>query len=138
MSTILSTGGRHAWFFGGGGGRVWFFWGVHASRGGVRASRGMRGFSGCIGYNEIRSMSGRYASYWNAFLLSYYFLKGTAKTNLAILSFLYCGKFVKNISVEISKQCGDPQRTHVDFDLTDNRPLILFVFARCEWALTLC
>ena len=23
----------------------------------------------CIGYDEIRSMSGRYASYWNAFLL---------------------------------------------------------------------
>ena len=22
----------------------------------------------CIGYDEIRSMSGRYASYWNAFL----------------------------------------------------------------------
>ena len=28
-------------------------------------------FSGggaCVGYDEIRSMSGRYASYWNAFL----------------------------------------------------------------------
>ena len=23
----------------------------------------------CIGYNKIRSMSGQYASYWNAFLL---------------------------------------------------------------------
>ena len=23
---------------------------------------------GCVGYNEIRSMSGQYASYWNAFL----------------------------------------------------------------------
>ena len=45
--------GGHAWFFG--GGHVWF-WG------------GMRGFSECIGYNKIRSMSGRYASYWNAFL----------------------------------------------------------------------
>ena len=31
---------------------------------------GVRGFFGCIGYNEIRSMSGQYASYWNAFLLS--------------------------------------------------------------------
>ena len=27
----------------------------------------------CIGYDEIRSMSGRYASYWNAFLLIEYF-----------------------------------------------------------------
>ena len=26
---------------------------------------------GCVGYDEIRSMSGRYASYWNAFLLDY-------------------------------------------------------------------
>ena len=25
---------------------------------------------GCIGYDEIWSMSGRYASYWNAFLLN--------------------------------------------------------------------
>ena len=24
----------------------------------------------CVGYDEIRSMSGRYASYWNAFLFS--------------------------------------------------------------------
>ena len=30
---------------------------------------GMRGFFSFSGYNEIRSMSGRYASYWNAFLL---------------------------------------------------------------------
>ena len=39
----------HAWFYSGGMG-------------------GMRGFSSFFGYNEIRSMSGRYASYWNAFL----------------------------------------------------------------------
>ena len=31
---------------------------------------GMHGCGGaCVGYNKIRSMSGRYASYWNAFLL---------------------------------------------------------------------
>ena len=29
---------------------------------------GVRGFFNFFGYNEIRSMSGRYASYWNAFL----------------------------------------------------------------------
>ena len=40
------------------GGHVWL-WG------------GMRGCSGaCMGYDEIQSMSGRYASYWNAYLLS--------------------------------------------------------------------
>ena len=38
------------------GGHVWFY------------SGGMRGFFSFFGYNEIRSMSGRYASYWNAFL----------------------------------------------------------------------
>ena len=27
-----------------------------------------------MGYNEIRSMSGRYASYWNAFLLHQFFI----------------------------------------------------------------
>ena len=29
---------------------------------------GVRGFFSIFGYNEIRPMSGRYASYWNAFL----------------------------------------------------------------------
>ena len=27
------------------------------------------GEGACVGYDEIQSMSGRYASYWNAFLL---------------------------------------------------------------------
>ena len=40
--------GGHAWFYSGGGVCVFFSF---------------------FGYNEIRSMSGRYASYWNAFLL---------------------------------------------------------------------
>ena len=31
---------------------------------------GMHGWGVCVGYDEIRSMSGQYASYWNAFLLS--------------------------------------------------------------------
>ena len=30
---------------------------------------GVRGFFSFFGYNDIRSMSRRYASYWNAFLL---------------------------------------------------------------------
>ena len=63
-------GGR-VWFYL--GGHVWFYLGV--MRGFLQV--GMRGFSGggvrgffsFFGYNEIRSMSGRYASYWNAFLL---------------------------------------------------------------------
>ena len=38
------------------GGMHGFFWGV------------------CIGYDEIRSMSGRYASYWNAFLCYFQFV----------------------------------------------------------------
>ena len=39
------------------GGHVWLQGGVHGCGG------------ACMGYDEIRSMSGRYASYWNAFLL---------------------------------------------------------------------
>ena len=48
--------GGHAWFYL--GGMCGFIWG------------GMCGFFSFFGYNEIRSMSGRYASYWNAFLFS--------------------------------------------------------------------
>ena len=51
-----------------GGLHAWFYWGgMHGfiQQGGGR----MRGFFSFSGYNEIRSMSGRYASYWNAFLL---------------------------------------------------------------------
>ena len=45
------SGGGHAWLLGGRGWACVVFWG------------GVRGF-----FDEIRSMSGRYASYWNAFL----------------------------------------------------------------------
>ena len=51
--------GGHAWFYS--GGMCGFIWG------------GMRGFSSFFGYNEIRSMSGRYVSYWNAFLFRFKF-----------------------------------------------------------------
>ena len=47
-----------------GGWHAWFFWGVCMVAGG--SVHGCQG--ACIGYDEIRSMSGRYASYWNAFL----------------------------------------------------------------------
>ena len=54
--------GGHAWFYSGGA-CVVLFGGV---RGFIRG--GVHGFFSFFGYNEIRSMSGRYASYWNAFL----------------------------------------------------------------------
>ena len=64
---------------GGGGG----MWGMHGCRGSMHGCRGacmivgecawLQGVCmvarGCIGYNEIWSMSRRYTSYWNAFLL---------------------------------------------------------------------
>ena len=66
--------GGHAWLLGGAcvvaqGGHAWLLpggacmvaWGGHA----WLLGGGMRGF-----FDEIRSMSGRYASYWNAFLFS--------------------------------------------------------------------
>ena len=49
------------------GGHVWL-WGACMVLGGVHGCRGA-----CIEYDKIRSMSGRYASYWNAFLLHGYF-----------------------------------------------------------------
>ena len=56
----VAAGGMH-----GCRGCAWL-WGVCVVAGG----RGMVTWEGegCVGYDEIRSMSGRYASYWNAFL----------------------------------------------------------------------
>ena len=71
--------GGHAWLLGGMHG-CWgvcmVAGGVHGCRGACVAVEGMHGCGGCawwwwgacVGYDEIRSMSGRYASYWNAFL----------------------------------------------------------------------
>ena len=53
--------GGHAWLWGnvcGSRGHAWLWGGL-----------GMHCLGGCIAYDEIRSMSGRYTSYWNAFLL---------------------------------------------------------------------
>ena len=63
--------GGHAWFYSGGcmvlfGGHVWFYSGGHA----WFYLGGCAWFFSFFGYNEIRSMSGRYTSYWNAFLFN--------------------------------------------------------------------
>ena len=79
---VLFRGG-HVWFYLGGvhgfiqgvcmvlfggacmvapGGHVWLLWGACV----VAPGGGVRGF-----FDEIRSMSGRYASYWNAFLFGF-------------------------------------------------------------------
>ena len=69
MRGCSGGGGGHAWLLGGhawllGGVRGFIWGGMHGFiRGGVC------GFFSFFGYNEIGSMSGRYASYWNAFLL---------------------------------------------------------------------
>ena len=66
---VVAPGG-HAWFFP--GGHVWFFLGGHAwffPEGGRVCMVFSGGGGACVGYDEIRSISGRYASYWNAFLL---------------------------------------------------------------------
>ena len=72
--------GGHAWLLGGmhgcrgacvvAGGHAWLLGGVHGCRGcaWLRGGAWLRR-GACIGYDKIRSMSGRYASYWNAFLL---------------------------------------------------------------------
>ena len=56
---VVALGG-HVWFYS--GGHAWFYSGGACM---VLFRGGMRGFFSFFGYNEIRSMSGRYASYWN-------------------------------------------------------------------------
>ena len=64
MHGFIQQGG-HAWFYSAGvRGFIQRGMCVALFRG------GMCGFFSFSGYNEIRSMSGRYASYWNAFLLT--------------------------------------------------------------------
>ena len=78
---VVLFGGGHAWFYLGGvcgfiWGHAWFY-----SRGACVVlflggvcdlfRGGMRGFFSFFRYNEIQSMSRRYASYWNAFLFCY-------------------------------------------------------------------
>ena len=77
--------GRHAWLLGG----VCGCWRVCMAAGGGMCGCGghawLQGGHGCggrghaqlregacMGYDEIRSMSGRYASYWNAYLFKYF------------------------------------------------------------------
>ena len=64
-----------------------------------------------VRFLEIRSQGvyEDYVSKLNA-LLDWVILNGRAKTKLAMLAFLYCGKFVKNSS---GPSCGIPSRFHV-------------------------
>ena len=48
------------------GGHAWL-WGVCMVVGGMKGV--------CMGYDEIWSMTGRYASYWNAFLFEFAFIE---------------------------------------------------------------
>ena len=51
-------------------GHVWLWGGCMAAGGVCMAVGGVCGCRGaCVEHDEIRSMSGRYASHWNAFLL---------------------------------------------------------------------
>ena len=63
--------GGCAWQGGMHGGGACVAGGVHSRRGHAWQEGGMHGWGGVRGrYYEIRSMSGRYASYWNAFLFA--------------------------------------------------------------------
>ena len=64
LGGVHGCSGGHAWLLL--GGHAWLLWGECVVAWGVCVvllGRGMHGFS-----DEIRSISGRYASYWNAFL----------------------------------------------------------------------
>ena len=87
---VLSGGcmvlsGRHVWFYLGEGACVVL------SRGG-----GVRDFSSFFGYNEIRSMSGRYASYWNAFLFNLIFVSEGLDVLLSVLFTCYISNIFSN------------------------------------------
>ena len=74
----MCGGKGHAWWWGacmvvggmhGGGGGMHGGGGLHGSRGACMVTGGcVVAGGGCVGCDEIRSMRGRYASYWNAFL----------------------------------------------------------------------
>ena len=102
--------GRGACVFFWGGGYVWLLQGGMCGCSGGCACffpGGVHGFSWghvwffpggvCIGYDEIRSMSGRYASYWNAFLLLKYIYRAKA------MSFIL-GKFNLSFTSRIGKR----------------------------------
>ena len=70
------------------GGRAWLL------GGGVRgcSGGGVRGFFSFFRYNEIRSMSGRYASYWNAFLYGHFFRSKMVAIVVGIVKNFRCPK----------------------------------------------
>ena len=88
--SVCPQWGRHAWLQGGTGcawlcgacmvargQHAWLLGGMHGCRGACVVAGGAWLWGGacvvvggvCMAYDEIRSMSGQYASYWNAFLL---------------------------------------------------------------------
>ena len=83
--------GGHVWLPGGVRGYrgcAWLPGGVHGWWGACVVARGAcvvaRGehvwlWGACVGYDEIQSMSGRYASYWNAFLFCNFFTENCMK-----------------------------------------------------------
>ena len=64
--------GEHAWLLGvcGCRGHAWLL-GVCVVARGACVVAGAWLWGACVGYDEIRSMSRRYASYWNAFLCNF-------------------------------------------------------------------
>ena len=100
--------GGHAWLLWGAcmvapGGHMWLLrGGMHGCSGGVcGCSGGVHGCSrgGMHGFfDEIQSMSGRYASYWNAFLFFEFF----CLLDWALRGFLIS----KTISLHVSLQCS--------------------------------
>ena len=103
----LLLGGMHGFSWGGmhgcSGGHAWLLPGgvCGCSRGHAWLLRGgVRGF-----FDEIRSMSGRYASYWNAFLFLKYIFEVESMATLSFVSFLAFGSLSLILSVRLSKPC---------------------------------
>ena len=141
----LSTGGG-----GGGacmaGGHVWWgraWWGGHVWQGGMHGR-----------YHEIRSMSGRYASYWNAFLLIDTPDNASHNQDHWLIRTPYLSMKANNDTPSVSvsmntrpletSQCLNLRPIHTDRKRKGERefPLMfeffpfLFAFVYCKWSLT--
>ena len=83
VAGVCMVAGGHAWLPGGvhgcqgcmvARGHAWLLDGGHACPGGMHVWGHAWLLGGaCVGYDEIQSMSGRYVSYWNAFLFCHKF-----------------------------------------------------------------
>ena len=100
---MVAAEGGHAWLLRGvclvaQGGHVWLL------RGGVHCCSWGGGMRGIQRDTEIRSMSGRYASYWNAFLWQYKFSHHARMATRNSKNSIYCFSFETFFPYSLAKR----------------------------------